>query len=445
MNPPIHIQLTPLTVPKILPQAIKRQEKLRHAENFYEPENERSSQTMVIYPGEVGELVLQLENLTAEFLDFSFSLEGNFPKSWYKIIRMDDKLLPFIFLGLIELGLYHFMLLFCSVNNQTMLVYPHENIDIIIQWKIPVDFFECQEPPQNSYALKLDYQDSFISYDYQFLLSTSFISFVIFCVLINNRMESLGLFFLKRFNVRIPFQLYVRPDSFYLNFLPEVYKQTDFLTQKKQLSSQKTDFIERFLAIFEQTFEPDVNILDTLWGYFNPMLTSDTFLPFLSHWVGWKLNPALSLSQQRYLVSKAIELYKWKGTRYGLRLYLHLCTDLPLDETLPEGKKHISIEETFGERFTLGQTRLRQEVGVYQFCILAFLRGAERFGLSLLWVMLIQKSNATLQALIGGGQSHHFTVTLQSLAGQLINETLVRQIIEQEKPAFSTYELIIKK
>ncbi|HAC65216.1 MAG TPA: phage tail protein [Cyanothece sp. UBA12306] len=325
---------------------------------------------------------------------------GEFPEKWYQIIKTDNKLLSFIILVLMLSKSYNFLFLFLPVDNQTTIVYPHEEINIIIQWKIPIDFFEFRENPKNcsnGNGLKLDYKGYFLNF-YQLSLSHYPLLFFLLLFLIQNQINSLALLFIKKFikynNSQIEFNLYVRPDSLYLSFLPDIYKQIDF--------------IGRFLNIFEQTFEPDVNTLDNLWGYFNPMLTSETFLPFLSHWVGWKLTPLLSLSQQRYLVSQAIELYKWKGTRYGLRLYLHLCTNLPLDENLPEAEKHISIEETFGKRLTLGSSQLG------------------------------------LQTRIGGGKIHHFKVTLKTLKYLVINESLIHQIIEQQKPAFSTYELIIK-
>lgn len=403
MNNPFSIQLTSLTLPRTPPQKVERQEILTRNQFFLEEVNDDTQShfhEMVVYPGELGELVFHLKNLTSQFVDFSFNLMGEFPEKWYQIIKTDNKLLSFIILVLMLSKSYNFLFLFLPVDNQTTIVYPHEEINIIIQWKIPIDFFEFRENPKNcsnGNGLKLDYKGYFLNF-YQLSLSHYPLLFFLLLFLIQNQINSLALLFIKKFikynNSQIEFNLYVRPDSLYLSFLPDIYKQIDF--------------IGRFLNIFEQTFEPDVNTLDNLWGYFNPMLTSETFLPFLSHWVGWKLTPLLSLSQQRYLVSQAIELYKWKGTRYGLRLYLHLCTNLPLDENLPEAEKHISIEETFGKRLTLGSSQLG------------------------------------LQTRIGGGKIHHFKVTLKTLKYLVINESLIHQIIEQQKPAFSTYELIIK-
>jgi phage tail-like protein len=74
-----------------------------------------------------------------------------------------------------------------------------------------------------------------------------------------------------------PFPLVVRPDSAYLNFLPSFY--------------QDVDFIGRFLSIFEQGFDPAVQAIDTLWAYLDPLTAPEALLPFLAHWVAWKLDP----------------------------------------------------------------------------------------------------------------------------------------------------------
>ena len=119
------------------------------------------------------------------------------------------------------------------------------------------------------------------------------------------------------------------------------------------------------------------------------------------------MDPRLSLTRQRYLIRQAIKLFRWRGTRLGLRLYLHLYTDLPLDEHLPEEEKHISIQEVFTQGFVLGLSSLGDD------------------------------------AIVGGGRPYHFIVRLRPDPGHFVEEKLVREIIEQEKPAFCTYELFI--
>jgi phage tail-like protein len=201
------------------------------------------------------------------------------------------------------------------------------------------------------------------------------------------------------------FRLGIRPRSLYLSFLPAIY--------------QEVDFVGRFLKVFEESFEPAVQTLDALWAYLDPLTAPETLLPFLAHWVAWEPNLYVSRDRQRHLIRNAIEIYRWRGTRRGLRFYLHLATGLPLDEALPEDEKHISIVESFGHGLILGSAHLGQD------------------------------------ALIGGGKAFHFKVRLKLPADRrippdplalsdVIDEQLVRQVIEQEKPAFCTYDLLIE-
>ena len=46
-------------------------------------------------------------------------------------------------------------------------------------------------------------------------------------------------------------------------------------------------------------------------------------------------------------------------------------------------------------------------------------------------------------AVLGGGRAFHFVVRLRFDRPMHLNEGLIRRIIEQEKPAFSSYELFV--
>ncbi|XHX77642.1 MAG: phage tail protein [Stenomitos frigidus ULC029] len=191
-----------------------------------------------------------------------------------------------------------------------------------------------------------------------------------------------------------PFHLFLRPRSLYPQFLPAVYREIDF--------------IGRFLAIFEQSFEPAVQTLQALWAYLDPLTAPEALLPFLAQWVGWKNEANWSIAQQRSLIRRAMQIYRWRGTRRGLQLYLHLYTGLPLhDLTRDPDQQPIQIHEAFQRGFVLGESTLGPT------------------------------------AILGGGKPFHFSVKLCPLVGQYLDESLVRTIIEQEKPAFCTYDLEI--
>lgn len=191
----------------------------------------------------------------------------------------------------------------------------------------------------------------------------------------------------------VVFSIHVRPRSRYLNYLPAVYKEVDLMG--------------RLLKLFEQAFDPSIQTLELFWAYLDPLTTPETLLPFLAYWVGWPSDIPWSLDQQRRLIHRALEIYRWRGTRRGLRLYLHLYTGLPLDSPeTPESERHISIQETFSQGFRLDASWLGETT------------------------------------LVGGGRPYHFIVRLRSPTPQ--DETLIRTIIEQEKPVFCTYELYLE-
>ncbi|MBM0744572.1 phage tail protein [Phormidium sp. CLA17] len=191
-----------------------------------------------------------------------------------------------------------------------------------------------------------------------------------------------------------PFRLYLRPRSLYPEFLPAVYREVDF--------------IGRLMKIFEQSFEPAVNTLQTMWAYLDPMTSPESLLPFLAQWVGWQNETAWSVEQQRSLIKRAMEIYRWRGTRHGLQFYLHIYTGLPMHDPMRSPyEQPIQIHTASRRGFVLGETELGPT------------------------------------AILGGGKPFHFSVRLCPNAGHLLDEALVRAIIEQEKPAVCTYDLAI--
>ncbi|MEO0987707.1 MAG: phage tail protein [Cyanobacteria bacterium J06639_14] len=188
--------------------------------------------------------------------------------------------------------------------------------------------------------------------------------------------------------------LLVRPHSPYTKLLPQVY--------------QDIDLVGRLMAIVERTFSPATETWFTLWAHLNPLLAPQAMLGFLAHWVGWRSLPQLTWEQQRRLIHRAMELYSWRGTAHGLRLYLHLATGLPLDaEDTPVSQQHISILEPSRQGAVFGKSEFHETT------------------------------------VFGGGQGFHFVVVLRFPEHITVDETLVRAIIDQERPAFCTYELYL--
>ncbi|MGK7929295.1 MAG: phage tail protein [Spirulina sp.] len=128
---------------------------------------------------------------------------------------------------------------------------------------------------------------------------------------------------------------------------------------------------------------------------------NSALLPFLAEWVKWPLDPRWDEKQQRRLLRNAMKIYRWRGTRQGLCLILAAYTGL--DEA------NIIIDDEPGQSFVLD--------GV--------------------WLGLGNQ--------LGGGKPYHIKVVLRPRESDRLNEELIREIIQREKPAFCTYELNIAR
>ncbi|MGB6300596.1 MAG: phage tail protein [Rivularia sp. (in: cyanobacteria)] len=332
-NSPIQIDLNPMQIPEALPG---------NALGFTGSQKiEVIEHNLVLRPGQPSEIIVNLKNLTANALNIELQVETNFPFQY-------------------------------QVGMEGSEIAPGKQMQSVLRFIIPEDFFENQQAiaPNKQQRLEIDFHG---------------------CV--NVRIDT-GT---ERENIQKSdkFNLYIRPWSNYMEFLPLLYREVDF--------------IGRLMKIFEQAYQPVINNFSAMWANLDPLTAPQKLLPFLAYWVGWEINGAWDLDKQRRLIRHALKLYRWRGTRKGLRLYLHLYTELPLDDDLQnEGDKHISITEPFGNSFILDQAELND-------------------------------------AVLGGGKAYHFVVRLRFDKNEnAISEELAKLIIEQEKPAFCTYELYIE-
>jgi phage tail-like protein len=333
-TPAISVQLTPMQIPEALPVAGLE---FAGAESMNE-----AGRSLLLHPGHPSEMIVQVQNLEQRPLRISLSVEGDFPTEW------------------------------CQIGTEGSEIPPRGQMDAVLYFRVPSTFFEDQQ------AIAPGKKDK---------LTLNFRSLVTIHIDSGTDREQI---YTSEY-----FHLYIRPYTAYMEFLPILYREVDF--------------IGRFMKIFEQGFQPVIDSFNVMWANLDPLTAPQALLPFVAHWVAWQVDSTWDLQQQRRLIRRAVELYRWRGTRKGLRLYLHLYTGLPLDDDLPnEADKHISITEPFGPSFILGEAQLGN-------------------------------------AVLAGGQPYHFIVRLRSnSANPNINEQLIRRIVEQEKPAFCTYELSIE-
>lgn len=98
-------------------------------------------------------------------------------------------------------------------------------------------------------------------------------------------------------------------DSRYLQYLPGIYH---------------TDFMKRFLAIFESVLAPIEWNVDNFDLYLNPDTTPAGFLPWLANWFSITFDSTWTVEQQRELLNEAHNIYARRGTRWALSKVLEI-------------------------------------------------------------------------------------------------------------------------
>jgi phage tail-like protein len=87
--------------------------------------------------------------------------------------------------------------------------------------------------------------------------------------------------------------------------------------------------LRRFLFLFQQIMTTVTDRIDGLENLTDPLLCEPRFLPWLASWVGFELDQALPVHQQRELVRRAIRLYRTRGTREGIEEMITVLTSAP--------------------------------------------------------------------------------------------------------------------
>lgn len=96
-----------------------------------------------------------------------------------------------------------------------------------------------------------------------------------------------------------------------INFLPGIYQ---------------TDFMGRFLAIFESIHMPIAWTIDAFDLFLDPDTSPNGFLPWLGSWYGLTFDDSWSEDQRRLLIREAHAIFARRGTRWALSRVLEIYT-----------------------------------------------------------------------------------------------------------------------
>jgi phage tail-like protein len=125
--------------------------------------------------------------------------------------------------------------------------------------------------------------------------------------------------------------------SRYLRYLPGLYQEDMssgngmYITSGAYRSNghrPETPFFARMLLVFQALWEPLEWRQNHIQMFIDPRTCPATFLPWLASWLGLALDKHWPEERRRLLLSEAMELYRWRGTPYGLTRMIEVCTGL---------------------------------------------------------------------------------------------------------------------
>jgi phage tail-like protein len=106
------------------------------------------------------------------------------------------------------------------------------------------------------------------------------------------------------------------PRLSYLRYLPAVYRQDPV----------SSEFLERFLSMFETIFGGLEATVERIPEVFDPDLTPADFLDWLAQWLDLSVEEEWPESVKRKLIANAARLYQRKGTPGGLAQFIEIVT-----------------------------------------------------------------------------------------------------------------------
>ena len=103
----------------------------------------------------------------------------------------------------------------------------------------------------------------------------------------------------------------------YLENLPAIYRRSDAVGR---------NLVRDLCFLFEHMFDSvEVNLNDG-WRFYDPHVAPLEFLNWLSSWTAFSLDLDWPEPEKRALIKRAVDLYRIRGTKRGLALFLRLFT-----------------------------------------------------------------------------------------------------------------------
>ncbi|HWQ48886.1 MAG TPA: phage tail protein [Methanosarcina sp.] len=235
------------------------------------------------------------------------------------------------------------------------------------------------------------------------------------------------------------------PKVSYLKYLPSVYSE----------NPANRDFLDRFLAIFESLFFEIDFTIDHLGRWFDAAGTPPEFLEWLASWVAADqggestARKKISEAKQREFISQAVSMYRERGTRQGLEdlIYLYIGKKPIIIENLPAGcikrrsgyenrKENERHESQKGDNSKNESPKKNRNPEQKKFLFFP----PEEARVKLPDGKGTGRREVPLHDVLFGEENFSFVVLFEEKLEEAELE-LIKDIIEEEKPAYTIYRI----
>jgi len=103
----------------------------------------------------------------------------------------------------------------------------------------------------------------------------------------------------------------------YLEHLPAIYRRSDAVGR---------NLVRELCFVFEHMFDSVERNLADGWRFYDPHAAPQDFLDWLARWTAFTLDLDWPETEKRALIKRAVDLYRIRGTKRGLTLFLKLFT-----------------------------------------------------------------------------------------------------------------------
>ena len=127
-----------------------------------------------------------------------------------------------------------------------------------------------------------------------------------------------------------------------ISFMPAIFQRED---------ENGANPLRDLLWTVQHIFDDIEDTIDHIHQYFDPYEAPEDFLPWLASWVAFTLDESWPLEKKRYLIKKAVDFYRIRGTVKGLKLFLKLFTGVEpeiLENQWPFRGFQIGVDSTIG-------------------------------------------------------------------------------------------------